>query len=103
MDAGGQEHGNTDGNGVRVVYYNENDHKSCMWLRELMADGLIPKGEIDDRDIREVQPADLAGFRQHHFFAGISGWIEALRLAGWPTSRPVWSGSCPCPPIFCRR
>ena len=31
--------------------------------------------------------------------AGISGWPEALRLAEWPTDRPVWSVSCPCPPF----
>lgn len=26
------------------------------------------------------------------------GWPIAFRLAGWPDSRPVWSGSCPCGP-----
>jgi len=46
-----------------------------------------------------VQPADLAGFTQCHFFAGIGGWSYALRLAGWPDDRPVWTGSCPCQPF----
>jgi site-specific DNA-cytosine methylase len=34
-----------------------------------------------------------------HFFAGIGGWSIALRLAGWPDDRPVWTGSCPCQPF----
>jgi DNA (cytosine-5)-methyltransferase 1 len=27
------------------------------------------------------------------------GWSYALRLAGWPDDRPVWTGSCPCQPF----
>lgn len=61
--------------------------------------GLIPKGEVDERDIKEVSPNDLKGFSQCHFFAGVGGWPYALRLAGWPEDRPVWSGSCPCQPF----
>src|SRR5690606_18093948 len=26
-------------------------------------------------------------------------WSYALRKAGWPDDRPVWTGSCPCPPF----
>ena len=29
------------------------------------------------------------------FFAGIGVWSFALRNAGWPDDRPVWTGSCP--------
>ena len=39
------------------------------------------------------------GYAQCHFFAGIGGWSIALRLAGWPDDRPVWTGSCPCQPF----
>jgi DNA (cytosine-5)-methyltransferase 1 len=41
----------------------------------------------------------LRGFTQCHFFAGIGVWSYALRLAGWPDDRPVWTGSCPCQPF----
>ena len=41
---------------------------------------------------------DLRGYTQCHFFAGIGGWSLALKLAGWPEDRPVWTGSCPCQP-----
>jgi len=68
-------------------------------MRELIKRGLIADGEVDERSIEDVAPADLAGFRQCHFFAGIGGWSYALRRAGWPDDRPVWTGSCPCQPF----
>ena len=52
------------------VYYNENDPRAAAWLRELIKDGLIPKGEVDERSIADVEPGDLAGYTQCHFFAG---------------------------------
>ena len=79
------------------AYYNEHDRFAAAWLRELIKDGLIPAGDVDERDIQLVQPADLAGYEQCHFFAGIGGWAYALQLAGW--SGPVWTGSCPCQPF----
>lgn len=69
------------------------------WLRELIRRGLIVSGDIDDRSIEDVAASDLAGYGQHHFFAGIGGWSLALRMAGWPDDRPVWTGSCPCQPF----
>jgi DNA (cytosine-5)-methyltransferase 1 len=80
-------------------YYNENDPKAAAWLRELIRAGLIPDGDVDTRSITDISPHDLTGYTQHHFFAGIGGWSLALRLAGWPTTRPVWTGSCPCQPF----
>ena len=80
-------------------YYNENDPKAAEWLRELIRQGIIPNGIVDTRSICDVRASDLAGFTQCHFFAGISGWSLALQLAGWPSDRPVWTGSCPCQPF----
>jgi len=80
-------------------YYNEFDPKAAAWIRELIKAGMIPDGEVDERSITDVRPKDLDGFVQCHFFAGIGGWPYALRLAGWPDSRPVWTGSCPCQPF----
>ena len=65
-------------------YYNEFDKKKAAWLRELITMGRIPNGVVDDRSIIDVDPTDLEGFTQHHFFAGIAGWSYALKLAGWP-------------------
>ena len=81
------------------AYYNENDPKAAAWLRELIRQGLIASGDVDERSIEEIAPAEIAGYNQHHFFAGIGAWSFALRLAGWPDDRPVWTGSCPCQPF----
>jgi DNA (cytosine-5)-methyltransferase 1 len=80
-------------------YYNEFDRSAAAWLKELIRNGLIPNGDVDDRDIRDVSIGDLTDYTQCHFFAGIGGWSQALKLAGWPTDRRVWTGSCPCQPF----
>lgn len=81
------------------AYYNEIDPWAAAWLRVLIRRGLIADGEVDERSITDVQAADLSGFTQCHFFAGIGGWSYALRLAGWPDHKPVWTGSPPCQPF----
>lgn len=81
------------------AYYNEIDKYAAQWLRNLISDGHIAPGEVDERSIVDVQPDDLRGFTQCHFFAGIGGWSYAARLAGWPDGRPLWTGSCPCQPF----
>ena len=81
------------------VYYNEFDPFAAQWLRELIKDGLIADGIVDERSITEVSPKDLKGFKQCHFFAGIGGWSLAARLAGWSDDRPMWTGSPPCQPF----
>jgi DNA (cytosine-5)-methyltransferase 1 len=84
---------------LSIAYYNEIDPYAAEWLRTLILVGLIAPGEVDERSIEDVTPGDLAGYTQCHFFAGIGGWSLALRLAGWPDERPVWTGSCPCQPF----
>lgn len=81
------------------AYYNENDPYCVQWLRNLIAEGLIADGDVDGRDIRDVKPEDLRGYRQVHFFAGLGGWSRALRLAEWADDEPAWTGSCPCQPF----
>jgi len=80
------------------VYYNDNDPFCAAWLRAAIAAGHLPAGDVDERDIQQVQASDLRNYTQCHFFAGIGGWAVALQLAGW-TDRPVWTGSCPCQPF----
>ncbi|MFG1302664.1 DNA cytosine methyltransferase [Xanthobacter autotrophicus] len=80
-------------------YHNEIDPYAAQWVRNLIAEGLLPPGDVDERSIVDVQPEDLDGYTRCHFFAGLGGWPFALRLAGWPDDRPVWTGSCPCQPF----
>lgn len=82
-----------------TAFYNENDPFAAQWLRNLIAAGHIAPGVVDERSIEDVTPDDLRGFTQCHFFAGIGVWSLALRRAGWPDDKPVWSGSCPCQPF----
>ncbi|WP_146074525.1 DNA cytosine methyltransferase, partial [Pectobacterium brasiliense] len=82
-----------------TAYYNEIEPYAAQWLRNLIAANLIAPGIVDERSIEDVTPSDLAGFTQCHFFAGIGVWSYALRRAGWPDDKPVWTGSCPCQPF----
>lgn len=82
-----------------AAYYNENDPFAADWLENLIAEEFIPHGYVDRRSIADVEPGDLHGFAQCHFFAGIGGWAYAARLAGWPDDLPLWTGSPPCQPF----
>lgn len=81
------------------AYYNEHDQHAANWLRNLIQSGLIADGDVDERSIVDVRPDEIRDYRHAHFFAGIGVWSYALRRAGWPDDRPVWTGSCPCQPF----
>lgn len=81
------------------AYYNEIDPCAAQWLRNLIAAGHIAPGDVDERSIEDVHPDDLKPYTQCHFFAGVGVWSYALRRAGWPDDRPIWTGSCPCQPF----
>lgn len=82
-----------------TAYYNEINLFAAETLRNLIAAGIIAPGDVDTRSIVDVKPDDLRPYTQCHFFAGVGVWSYALRLAGWPDSRRVWTGSCPCQPF----
>jgi DNA (cytosine-5)-methyltransferase 1 len=82
---------------MSAAYYNENDAEKAEWLRELIRRKVVADGIVDTRSIANVEAKDIQEYAQCHFFAGIGVWSYALRLAGWPDDRPVWTGSCPCP------
>jgi DNA (cytosine-5)-methyltransferase 1 len=82
-----------------TAFYNEIDPYCAQWLRNLIDAGHIAPGVVDERSIEDITPNELREYTQCHFFAGIGVWSYALRLAGWPDDRPVWTGSCPCQPF----
>jgi len=79
--------------------YNEIDPFAAAWLRELSRRGHIAEGVVNESSVVQLDPVDVASATQFHTFAGIGVWSHALRLAGWPDDRPVWTGSCPCQPF----
>lgn len=74
--------------------YSEIDPFTVAWLRNLISQNHLPKGQILG-NICSIQKAPST----FHAFAGIGGWPFALSLAGWPEDIPVWTGSCPCQPF----
>src|SRR3990172_2748365 len=80
-----------------MVYYNDNEPFVQEWLKNLIGNDYLPKGDIDGKSIEEIRASEIKNYEQAHFFAGIGGWPLALKLAGW--EGPVWTGSCPCQPF----
>jgi DNA (cytosine-5)-methyltransferase 1 len=84
---------------LRRVVYNEIEPYAAAWLRNLSSAGHIATGTVNAASISDLAPSDVAATVQFHTFAGLGAWSYALRLAGWPDERPVWTGSCPCQPF----
>lgn len=82
-----------------TALYNEIDPFAAEWLRQLIKQGHIADGIVDERSIEDLEPDYVSTFTQVHFFAGIGVWSHALRNAGWRDETPVWTGSCPCQPF----
>jgi DNA (cytosine-5)-methyltransferase 1 len=82
-----------------VILYNDIEPYVCEWVENLCAAGELPAGDVWCESIKELDHERLRPYTQAHFFNGIGGWPLALKLAGWPPARPVWTGSCPCQPF----
>ena len=64
---------------MTLAYYNDNDPAVVEWLRNLITAGLLPKGDVDGRSIKEIQGTDLKGYTGAHFFAGIGVWPKPTK------------------------
>ena len=80
------------------VYYNDNEPFCCEVLRARIADGSLPAGVVDDRDVRTIDPDEFREFQQIHLFAGIGGFALAQRWAEWPDEWSLVTGGPPCQP-----
>ncbi len=81
------------------MIYNDIEPYCCQWLRNLIAAGHLPEGDVIEGDFREIVADDIP--ETAHWFAGIGGWPYALELAGW--QGPVWTASLPCQPFSSAR
>ncbi len=82
-----------------MTFYNDNEPYVQKWLSNLITGGQISEGVVDGRPIQQLTASDLREADRVHLFAGIGGWDYALRLAGWPANRAVWTASVPCQPF----
>lgn len=82
-----------------TALYNEIEPFAVEWTRELIKRGHVAPGRVEPKSITELTTGEFYGATQAHFFAGIGVWSYALRLAGWPDDREIWTGSCPCQPF----
>jgi DNA (cytosine-5)-methyltransferase 1 len=69
-------------------FYNDNDPKAAAWLRQLIADGLIPPGDVDERSIADIGGAELQRDGAQFHSEGIARPEARLRLpdVGCPNS-----------------
>lgn len=81
-----------------AALYNDSNGFVASWLKNLSVRGLIAPGKVLSCSIQDIPPGVPDGFTQCHWFAGIGAWSYALRLAGWPDGRSVWTASLPCQP-----
>jgi hypothetical protein len=58
-----------------TAYYNEWDKPAAAWLRELIKQGLIADGVVDERSIIDVEAADVKNFKRMHD-GGINNWSD---------------------------
>ena len=94
-----------------AAFYSELDPFAAAWLRELIGEGLIPDGVVDERDIRTIAADDLRGYRSVHLFAGVEignvedaqgraghhggkirfGWAIRIDYSRWPHPAGAWA------------
>jgi site-specific DNA-cytosine methylase len=84
---------------MMTAYYNEIDPFCCDVLSRQIKKGNLPRGIVDERDIKEVQSTELVRYRQYHLFAGIGGIPLGLRWAGISDNFPILTGGFPCQDI----
>ncbi len=78
-----------------TAFYNEIDPKAAAWLRELIAQGHLAPGIVDERSITEISPHELTQFTQCHFSPGsVAGLMPCDSPAGQMTAP---SGPAPAP------
>jgi DNA (cytosine-5)-methyltransferase 1 len=79
--------------------YNELNPYCAAVLRARIAEGRLPHGVVDERDITTIPDQDFLGFDHVHLFAGIGGFPLGMSLAGFPEGLRVVTGGFPCQDI----
>ena len=85
---------------MTATFYNDNDPDCCRTLRYQISIGARPAGDVIEKSIKDLDPAEFMGrgYRHHHLFAGFGGWGLAMQLAGFPLDVSLVTASWPCQP-----
>lgn len=81
------------------VYYNDIEPYPCKVLRARIADGTLPQGFVDERDICTVTTGDIAPYAHVHLFAGIGIFAYGFKRADVPMDCRIMTGGFPCTDI----
>ena len=77
-----------------MILYNDVDEYCCQWMRNLIAAGHLPIGDVVSTSVVELNVAQK--YTQLHTFAGVGTWARAISDAGVSPEVNIWSGSAPC-------
>lgn len=82
------------------AFYNDDDPDCCRTLRYQIGIGAMPAGDVIEKSIKDLDPAEFMGrgYQHWHLFAGFGGWGLAVQLAGFPLDVSLVTASWPCQP-----
>lgn len=81
------------------MYYNDINPYACRVLRSHIAEGSLPPGFVDSRDIRMIKTDEIQHYGRWAFFAGVAGFELGFRWSGMPDDFPICTGGFPCKDI----
>lgn len=76
--------------------YNEHTPYRAAVLRERIAEGRLPQGIVDERDIETIPDKEFLGYEQIHLFAGIGGFPLGFHQANFPINARIVTAGVPC-------
>lgn len=76
--------------------YNEHNPYRAKVLRERIAEGRLPEGIVDERDIETIPDKDFLGYEQIYLFAGIGGFPLGFHQAEFPGGIRIVTAGVPC-------
>jgi len=82
-----------------VILYTDKEPYCCAVLRARVADGGLPPGDVWERDVKTIKPAELKPYTHVHLFAGVGAIALGFAMADWPLNENIWTAGFPCQPV----
>lgn len=78
------------------TYYNDIDKFCCKVIDKNIERGNLPKGVVDNRDIKEVQARELMGYQHVHLYCGVGAFPLAFERCSFPIHLRTITAGFPC-------